>query len=96
MKDGLDIFDIVAELKAAAGYRGVTRVALPSEYYRMYVDYRAKGMAPVMCESRWGKTPLEVVDSGVGLHQEAVDPRENCPWKCDEGRSCLCLGGIVG
>ena len=71
MKDGLDIFDIVAELKAAAGYRGVTRVALPSEYYRMYADYVARGMSPVFTQpDAEGKAgPLEVVDSGVGLHE---------------------------
>ena len=71
MKDGLDIFDIVAELKVAAGYRGVTRVALPSEYYRMYADAVAKGMTPVQCSWHGSglKVPLEVVDSGVGLHE---------------------------
>ena len=71
MKDGLDIFDIVAELKAAAGYRGVTRVALPSEYYRVYAEYVARGMSRVWTAplEDGRQIPLEVVDSGVGLHE---------------------------
>ena len=66
MAEPLDIFDIIAGLRAAAGITPVTpgrRVALPSEHFALYADACAKGMSPVQ--------GLEVVDSGIGLHEKA-------------------------